>query len=42
MNESLLDPTIHPDWLRPHSIEWYAQYADIRHTRRTRGFARHL
>ncbi|PUA39791.1 SAM-dependent methyltransferase [Paenibacillus elgii] len=25
MNESLVDPRIHPEWLRPHSIEWYAQ-----------------
>ncbi|SCW80367.1 23S rRNA (guanine745-N1)-methyltransferase [Paenibacillus tianmuensis] len=30
MNASLLDPRIHPDWLRPHSIEWYAQLGRIK------------
>lgn len=25
MNRKLSDPRLHPDWLRPHSIEWYGQ-----------------
>ncbi|MFB0845240.1 class I SAM-dependent methyltransferase [Paenibacillus oleatilyticus] len=29
MNESLVDPRNHPDWLRPHSIEWYAQLGKL-------------
>lgn len=32
MNESLLDPRSHPDWLRPHSIEWYAQLGKLKGT----------
>ncbi|WP_081949393.1 class I SAM-dependent methyltransferase [Paenibacillus durus] len=30
MNKSLLDPRTHPDWLRPHSIEWYAQLGKMK------------
>lgn len=30
MNKSLIDPRTHQDWLRPHSIEWYAQLGKMK------------
>lgn len=29
MSNTLLNPAAHPDWVRPHSIEWYAQLGKL-------------
>ncbi|WP_026905774.1 class I SAM-dependent methyltransferase [Paucisalibacillus globulus] len=27
--KKLIDPSLHPDWLKPHSLEWYQQLASL-------------
>jgi 23S rRNA (guanine745-N1)-methyltransferase len=29
MSNTLLNPQTHPDWVRPHSFEWYAQHGKL-------------